>query len=99
MSDRLSESDEFTLLARWRDSLLAELGLDGAEIDIDAVLALAGVIAHAVVRPAAPLTAYIVGYAAGRAAAGDPAGDAEAFVSAASTARALAEAGDFAPDA
>jgi hypothetical protein len=43
---------------------------------VKAVLGLAGVAAHRVVRPAAPLTTYLVGYAAGRAAAGGE--DAEA---------------------
>jgi hypothetical protein len=42
---------------------------------VQAVLGLAGVAAHAVVRPAAPLTTYLVGFVAGRAAANgdDPA--------------------------
>jgi uncharacterized protein DUF6457 len=34
------------------------------------VLAVAGVAAHAVMRPAAPITTYLAGYAAGVAAAG-----------------------------
>ena len=40
-----------------------------ADVDIRSVLGLAGVVAHSVVRPAAPLTTYLVGFAAGRAAA------------------------------
>ena len=56
-------------LERWSASLARELGIADLEVDIDAVLALAGVAAHAVLRPAAPLTTYLVGYAAGRAAA------------------------------
>lgn len=58
-------------LERWSASLARELGVSDLEVDIDAVLALAGVAAHAVLRPAAPLTTYLVGYAAGRAAALD----------------------------
>jgi hydrogenase/urease accessory protein HupE len=58
------------LLSEWTSRVSDELGLDAAEVDIDAVLALAGTVAHAVVRPAAPLTTFLVGYAAGQAAAG-----------------------------
>ena len=56
-------------LARWSASFAHELDVADLQVDIDAVLALAGVAAHAVLRPAAPLTTYLVGYAAGRAAA------------------------------
>jgi hypothetical protein len=69
-----SEAEKAEMLAtleRWSASLASELGLDDVEVDIDAVLALAGVAAHAVLRPAAPLTTYLVGYAAGRASALD----------------------------
>lgn len=59
-------------LAEWTRLLADELGIDPALIDIDAVLALAGTVAHAVVRPAAPLSTFLAGYAAGRAG-GDPA--------------------------
>lgn len=44
------------------------LKLDGLPFDIDEVLNLAGDAARAVMRPAAPLTTFLVGYAAGRAA-------------------------------
>lgn len=50
----------------WSDELAAALGLDPAVIDVDEILGLAGVVAHAVVRPAAPLSAFLVGLAAGR---------------------------------
>ena len=56
-------------LERWSASLARELDIADLKVDIDAVLALAGVAAHAVLRPAAPLTTYLVGYAAGRSAA------------------------------
>ncbi|MEO8529323.1 MAG: DUF6457 domain-containing protein [Pseudolysinimonas sp.] len=61
-------ADADVLLAAWVDEVRTALGIDGA-VDIKAVLGLAGVVAHAVVRPAAPLTTYLVGFAAGRAAA------------------------------
>ncbi|MCS5718101.1 DUF6457 domain-containing protein [Herbiconiux sp. CPCC 205763] len=70
--DRTAADDEHqsVVLARWVAQLAAELGLDGLEVEVDEVLGLAGVAAHAVLRPAAPLTTFVVGYAAGLAAAG-----------------------------
>ena len=56
------------ILTAWADEVRAALGIE-ADVDIPAVLGLAGVAAHAVLRPAAPLTTYLVGFAAGRAAA------------------------------
>ena len=65
----MSENDEVEgILDAWADEVRAALGID-AEVDVKAVLGLAGVAAHAVVRPAAPLTTYLVGFAAGRAEA------------------------------
>lgn len=74
------------VLADWTRLLAAELGIDPELIDIDAVLGLAGTVAHAVVRPAAPLSTFLAGYAAGRAS-GDPA---VAIASATATVRELA---------
>lgn len=76
------------ILSTWADELRAALEIE-ADVDIPAVLGLAGVAAHAVVRPAAPLTTYLVGFAAGRAAAAgaDPA---EAAAEATRVARDLA---------
>ncbi|MHC5796226.1 NTP transferase domain-containing protein [Lacisediminihabitans sp. FW035] len=68
MSDRDDDVTRATL-ADWSQRLTSALGVEGAEVDIDAVLALAGTAAHAIMRPAAPLTTYLVGYAAGLAAA------------------------------
>jgi Domain of unknown function (DUF6457) len=56
-------------LEDWADALCAELGLDTAEGSQKVVLNLARVVAHTVDRPAAPLTAYLLGMAVGR---GDP---------------------------
>ncbi len=52
------------LLAKWWKSLSEALGVE-SEADIQALLDLAGVAAHSIVRPAAPLTTFLVGYAAG----------------------------------
>jgi hypothetical protein len=64
MTDDLQDG----ILSTWADELRAALEIE-ADVDIPAILGLAGAAAHAVVRPAAPLTTYLVGFAAGRAAA------------------------------
>lgn len=71
MTDRDKEN---VLLEQWTASVVKALGIEGLEVDINAVLGLAGRAAHAVVRPAAPLTTFLVGYAAGQAAAGGSGG-------------------------
>jgi len=53
-------------LDEWTDALCAELGLDLDAAATRTVLDLARVVAHAVDRPAAPLTAYVLGAAVGR---------------------------------
>ncbi|MEU4364824.1 DUF6457 domain-containing protein [Promicromonospora sp. NPDC023987] len=60
-----------TDLDSWVEALEAELDLPPGTIDVPAVLDLARDAAHAVARPAAPVTTYAVGFAAGLAAAGD----------------------------
>lgn len=52
-------------LEDWTEALCAELGLDPAEATQKTVLDLARVVAHTVDRPAAPLTAYLLGLAVG----------------------------------
>jgi len=59
-----------TLLAQWAKTVTEALEVSGLAVDVAAVLDLAADAAHAVIRPAAPLTTFIVGYAAGLAAAG-----------------------------
>jgi len=60
----------------WLTAAAADLGIDPAVVDVDAVLDLARDVAHHVERKAAPLTAYLVGYAAASAAGSgaDPGG-------------------------
>ncbi|MCO6007825.1 DUF6457 domain-containing protein [Actinoallomurus purpureus] len=67
------------MLEEWLDTACAELGIDPAEVDRDLILDLARDVAHGVARPAAPLTAYLLGLAVGR---GEPARDAAARVTA-----------------
>ncbi|WP_422772555.1 DUF6457 domain-containing protein [Plantactinospora sp. WMMC1484] len=56
---------------RWVAAACAELDLDPAEVDVPRVLDLARDVAHNVLRPGAPVTAYLLGVAVGRGA--DPA--------------------------
>lgn len=67
-------------LEDWTAAVVEELGLDPADVDRDLVLDLARDVAHGVARPAAPLTAFLVGLAAGRS--GQPPRDVAATVSA-----------------
>ena len=53
-------------LDEWAAAVCAELGLDPAALDVRLVLDLARDVAHGVARPAAPLTAYLLGVAVGQ---------------------------------
>jgi len=53
-------------LQEWTAVVCADLGLDAGSADSATVLDLARDVAHGVARPAAPLTAYLVGVAVGR---------------------------------
>ena len=70
-------------LDEWLAEAAGSLGLDPATVDKRLVLDLARDVAHAVERPAAPLTAYLLGVAVGRGA--DPAAAAEALSALAGT--------------
>jgi hypothetical protein len=67
MTEQDSETELHAQLAQWGAELGEALELGVIPFDIDAVLALAGDAARAVVRPAAPVTTFIVGIAVGRA--------------------------------
>jgi Domain of unknown function (DUF6457) len=54
-----------TTLDKWAAAACAELGIDPSEVDLRIVLDLARDVAHEVERPAAPLTAYLLGLAVG----------------------------------
>lgn len=53
----------------WMAEVRAELGID-LDVDVPGLLDLARVVAHGVARPAAPLTAFLVGYAAAQRGGG-----------------------------
>ncbi len=53
----------------WVQELTHHLEIEETDVDIDALLKLAGQAAHTVVRPAAPITTFLVGYVSGLAEA------------------------------
>ncbi len=62
-------------LDKWIDAACAELGIDQAVVDQRAVLDLAREVAHRVDRPAAPVTAFLLGIAVGGGQPPGPATD------------------------
>lgn len=78
-------------LEEWCRLLLRALELEDVDVDINEVLSLAGVAAHSVVRPAAPLTTFIAGYAAGLASASGQATDSASMKAAMDVARSLSQ--------
>jgi molybdopterin-guanine dinucleotide biosynthesis protein A len=63
---------DMTDLEEWTEAVKRELGIE-LDVDIPAMLDMTRVAAHNVQRPAAPLTAFLVGYAAASAGGGAPA--------------------------
>lgn len=55
------------VLEEWMRTVCRALAVDPSSIDRDLVLDLTKDVAHNVARPAAPLTAFVVGLAAGKA--------------------------------
>ena len=53
-------------LDRWVEAACGELGLTPADVEVGAVLDVARDVAHQVLRPGAPVTAYLMGVAVGR---------------------------------
>ncbi|MEW9551680.1 NTP transferase domain-containing protein [Nonomuraea sp. NPDC050783] len=59
------EEAHMHVLNEWTALACAELGIDPATVDRDLILDLTKEVAHGVARPAAPLTAYLLGLAQG----------------------------------
>ncbi len=57
-------------LAEWVLLVADDLGIDPGDVDVGLLLDVARDSAHGVVRPAAPITTYLVGLAQGRARGG-----------------------------
>jgi hypothetical protein len=66
--DDLQEA-RMNVLNEWTALVCEELGVDPARVDRDLVLDLTKEVAHGVARPAAPLTAYLLGLAQGSGSA------------------------------
>lgn len=62
--DDLKEA-HMNVLTEWTAVACKELGIDPATVDRDLILELTKDVAHGVARPAAPLTAYLLGLAQG----------------------------------
>ncbi|MCW0214687.1 MAG: DUF6457 domain-containing protein [Pseudonocardia sp.] len=63
-------SDDAKAMTEWITAVSRELGLEGSldsDATVDLVLDLTSDVAHGVSRPAAPVTAFLIGVAAGRA--------------------------------
>lgn len=62
-------------LSQWtaaaRHALAADLGVEVPDVDVQTLLDIARDAAHAVDRPAAPITTYLLGYAAALNGGGD----------------------------
>ncbi|WP_245933322.1 DUF6457 domain-containing protein [Arthrobacter livingstonensis] len=86
----MDNNDE--VLDAWLAKLLAAFEIADIDVDVHAVLNLAGVAAHSVVRPAAPLTTFVAGLAAGLAAGSGQAGEGPAMAAALDLAKQLAAA-------
>ncbi|MGN9775143.1 DUF6457 domain-containing protein [Micromonospora sp. H33] len=54
-----------TVMDEWVTAACTELGLDPARVPVPTVLDLAKDVAHQVLRPGAPVTAYLLGLAVG----------------------------------
>jgi hypothetical protein len=67
MSDDPHRSLPPEALDDWAAALRARFGLDDDDVPIGPILDLAGVVAHSVARPAAPVSAFVAGLVAGRA--------------------------------
>lgn len=80
------------VLQAWLGKLLDAFEMADIDVDVHAVLNLAGVAAHSIVRPAAPLTTFVAGLAAGLAAGSGQASEAGAMAAALDMAKALAAA-------
>ncbi|MEZ0094134.1 hypothetical protein ABH925_005326 [Streptacidiphilus sp. EB129] len=64
-----SIGDDGRVLDDWIAAAKTELGID-LDVDVPGLLDMTREVAHGVARPAAPLTAFLVGYAAARSGGG-----------------------------
>jgi Domain of unknown function (DUF6457) len=67
------EEARMNTLEEWTNLACKELGIDPARVDRNQILDLTKEVAHGVARPAAPLTAYLLGLAQGSGSASEDA--------------------------
>lgn len=60
------DRDPLPVLEDWVAVLAEELQLTDLEVDLEMLLGVAADAAHTVIRPAAPITTFLLGYAAAR---------------------------------
>ncbi|PRZ30172.1 hypothetical protein CLV47_1316 [Antricoccus suffuscus] len=62
----MADDDIMDALSAWADKVAADLKIDPPTAEqINQLLGVAGVAAHEVLRPAAPITTFLAGYALG----------------------------------
>ncbi len=76
-------------IEQWVKELIRHLEIEDTDIDIEELLTLAGEAAHTVVRPAAPVTTFVIGYVTGLAEASGQADYKKAFTAATQITRQL----------
>ena len=59
----MAEREDLSVHDPWIDDVCAALGVPREALDVDAVLGLAGRVAHRVARPMAPVSTFLAGYA------------------------------------
>ena len=60
----MADDDVMKALGEWANRVAAEFGIEPPAMDqLNDLLGVAGVAAHEVVRPAAPVTTFLIGYA------------------------------------
>jgi len=91
IGDKIRSGCATTLLLKPKCFDIDRMFADELLVRASEVLALAGVAAHSVVRPAAPLTTFIAGFAAGLASGSGQATDSVSMESAMAVARRLAK--------
>lgn len=61
----MADKEDLSVHDPWINAVCAALQVPREAVDVDAVLGLAGRVAHRVARPMAPLSTFLVGYALG----------------------------------
>ena len=61
----MAEREDLSTYDDWIDAACAALDVPRDALDVDAVLGLAGRVAHRVTRPMAPVSTFLLGYALG----------------------------------